>query len=73
MRRDTPCPIAGNSQHDCPVYYDPFYRDWVEAVLSEIGDGKYAVTTEKAIRSNSERYSSMFFPMPASTPIPVVR
>ena len=37
MKRDTPCPhcpIAGNSQNDCPVYYDPFYRDWVQAVFS---------------------------------------
>ena len=51
MKRDTPCPhcpIAGNSQNDCPVYYDPFYRDWVEAVFSEIGDGKYAVTCHPA-------------------------
>ena len=47
MRRDTPCPhcpIAGNSQSATPVYYDPFYRDWVQAVFSAIGDGKYAVT-----------------------------
>ena len=51
MKRDTPCPhcpIAGNSQNDCPVYYDPFYRDWVEAIFSEIGDGKYAVTCHPA-------------------------
>lgn len=37
MKRDTPCPhcpIAGNSEHDCPVYYDPFYRDWIEAVFA---------------------------------------
>ena len=47
MKRDTPCPhcpIAGNAENDCPVYYDPFYRDWVEAVFAKIGDGKYAVT-----------------------------
>ena len=51
MKRETPCPhcpIAGNSQNDCPVYYDPFYRDWVEAIFSEIGDGKYAVTCHPA-------------------------
>ena len=51
MKRDTPCPhcpIAGNSQNDCPVYYDPFYRDWVKAVFTEIGDGKYAVTCHPA-------------------------
>ena len=51
MKRDTPCPpcpIAGNSRNDCPVYYDPFYRDWVEAVFAEIDDGKYAVTCHPA-------------------------
>lgn len=51
MKRDTPCPhcpIAGNSKNDCPVYYDPFYRDWVEAIFSEIGAGKYAVTCHPA-------------------------
>ena len=51
MKRDTPCPhcpIAGNSKNDCLVYYDPFYRDWVEAIFSEIGDGKYAVTCHPA-------------------------
>ena len=51
MKRDTPCPhcpIAGNSQNDCTVYYDPFYRDWVEAIFSEIGEGKYAVTCHPA-------------------------
>ena len=51
MKRDTPCPhcpIAGNSQNDCPVYYDPFYRDWVETIFSEIGDGKYAITCHPA-------------------------
>ena len=51
MKRDTPCPhcpIAGNAENDCLVYYNPFYRDWVEAVFSEIGDGKYAVTCHPA-------------------------
>ena len=51
MKRDTPCPhcpIAGNSQNACPVYYDPCYRDWVEAIFSEIDDGKYAVTCHPA-------------------------
>ncbi|MGN0425895.1 MAG: ATP-binding protein [Acetatifactor sp.] len=51
MKRDTPCPhcpIAGNSRNDCPVYYDPFYRDWVEAIFAEIGDGRYAVTCHPA-------------------------
>lgn len=51
MKRDTPCPhcpIAGNSRNDSPVYYDPFYRDWVEAVFAEIDDGKYAVTCHPA-------------------------
>ena len=51
MKHDTPCPhcpIAGNSEHDCTVYYDPFYRDWIEAVFADIGDGKYAVTCHPA-------------------------
>ena len=51
MKRDTPCPhcpIAGNSKNDCPVYYDSFYRDWLEAIFAEIGDGKYAVTCHPA-------------------------
>ena len=46
MKRDTPClhcPIAGNSQSESATYFDPFYRDWVEAHFTEIGDGKYAV------------------------------
>ena len=36
MNRDTPClhcPIAGNTKQDCPIYFDPFYEDWVEACL----------------------------------------
>ena len=51
MKRNTPCPhcpIAGNSQNDCPVYYDPFYRDWVQAVFSETGDGTHAVICHPA-------------------------
>lgn len=46
MKRDTPCPhcpIAGNTQEDCSVYYDPFYRDWMEAVFSRVGEGRHAV------------------------------
>lgn len=37
-----------STKNDCPVYYDPFYRDWVEAIFSEIGDGKYAVICHPA-------------------------
>lgn len=51
MKRNSPCPhcpIAGNSQSACPVYYDPFYMDWVEAIFAEIGEGKYAVTCRPA-------------------------
>ena len=51
MRRDSPCPhcpIAGNSSDSKSIYYDPFYRDWVQAVFSEIGEGKYAVTCRVA-------------------------
>lgn len=46
MKRDTPCqhcPIAGNTRQDCPIYFDPFYGTWVEALFSELGDGRYAV------------------------------
>lgn len=46
MKRDTPClhcPLAGNSQEEESIYFDPFYGEWVEALFSEIGDGKYAV------------------------------
>lgn len=46
MKRDTPCPhcpIAGNSESSCPIYYDPFHRDWVQAVFSDIGQGIHAV------------------------------
>ena len=30
------------------MYYDPFYRDWVRAIFTEIGDGRYAVTCHPA-------------------------
>lgn len=51
MKRDSPClhcPIAGNSQEEGPTYFDPFYGAWVEALFSELGDGKYAVTCRPA-------------------------
>ena len=51
MKRNSPCPhcpIAGNSKTACPVYYDPFYMDWVEAIFAEICEGKYAVTCRPA-------------------------
>ena len=51
MKRDSPCPhcpIAGNSDKNGAVYYDPFYRDWVEALFCEIGGGRYAVTCRPA-------------------------
>ncbi|MGN0009436.1 MAG: ATP-binding protein, partial [Desulfovibrionaceae bacterium] len=47
MNRDTPClhcPIAGHTDNSSPVYYDPFYKTWVEAIFSDIGEGQYAVT-----------------------------
>jgi len=52
MKRDEPClhcPIPGNSNCDSPVYYDPFYQTWIEAIFSEIGDGNYAICCRKAI------------------------
>lgn len=51
MKRDAPCPhcpIAGNSQNDCPMYYNPFYRDWVEAIFSKVDEGRYAVICHPA-------------------------
>lgn len=51
MKRDEPClhcPIAGNSHCNSPVYYDPFYKAWIEAIFSDIGDGKYAVMCRPA-------------------------
>lgn len=51
MKRDTPClhcPIAGNSQSDSAIYFDPFYEDWIEALVTEIGDDKYAVVCRLA-------------------------
>jgi len=51
MKRDTPCmhcPVAGNSDCDCPVYFDPFYNEWIEAVFSDMGDGNYAVSCRPA-------------------------
>lgn len=47
MNRDTPClhcPIAGNSRQDAPVFFDPVYGDWIQAIFSSLGDGRYAVT-----------------------------
>lgn len=51
MNRNEPClhcPIAGNSDCDCPIYYDPFYETWMEAIFSETGDGNYAVCCREA-------------------------
>ena len=51
MKRSTPCPhcpIAGNTDKNAPIYYDPFYRDWIQAVFSNVGDGIYAVTCKRA-------------------------
>ncbi len=46
MKRDSPClhcPIAGNSQSDSPIYFDPSYNDWMEAIFCRTEDGKYSV------------------------------
>ncbi len=51
MNRDTPClhcPIAGNSDCDSPIYFDPFYNDWTEAIFSETADGNYSVICRPA-------------------------
>ena len=56
MNRDTPClhcPIAGNTKQDCPIYFDPFYEDWVEALFSSLGGGRYAVTC-RTVQENDQ-------------------
>ena len=72
MKRDSPCPhcpIAGHSESACPVYYDPFYRNWVQAVFTEIGEGRYAVTCHLAegdARSVFERLRMDVLPLAES-------
>ncbi len=54
MNRESPClycPIAGNTDNDSPIYFSPFYNGWVEAVFSEIAEGKYSVTCRPAQES----------------------
>ncbi len=51
MNRESPCDhcrIAGNSDNTSPVFYDPFYDEFVEVVFCELGEGKYCVTRHKA-------------------------
>ncbi len=51
MNRESPClhcPLAGNSKTGIPMYYDPFYGGFVEAIFSDIGDNKYAVVCHPA-------------------------
>lgn len=57
MNRDAPCmhcPLAGNSDSDCPIYFDPYYNDWVEAIFSPIDDNQVAVICRPADRSGLE-------------------
>ncbi len=51
MNRDSPClhcPIAGNSRSDSPIYFDPFYNDWMEAIFCRVGDNRYSVIRRHA-------------------------
>ncbi|MGN0682052.1 MAG: response regulator [Oscillospiraceae bacterium] len=62
MFRDSPCmhcPIAGNTDSDSPIYFDPVYNDWVEALFSEIGEGKYSVTCRRAGNGGSNTAVNM--------------
>lgn len=46
MNRTSPCmhcAIAGNADNDCPIYFDPFYNDWAEAIFSKAENGIYSV------------------------------
>ncbi|MGN1163337.1 MAG: PAS domain-containing protein, partial [Candidatus Ornithospirochaeta sp.] len=59
MKRSTPCPhcpIAGNTEDDDPIYYDPFYRDWIQSVFTNIGDGIYAVTCRRAEEESKDLF-----------------
>lgn len=47
MKRTTPCPhcpIANNISQDSSIFYDPYYRSWLEAIFSKIDEHRYAVT-----------------------------
>lgn len=51
MKRDTPCahcPLAGNTDAENPIYYDPYVLKWMEAIFTDAGDGKYAVICREA-------------------------
>ncbi len=68
MNRESPCmhcPIAGYSDSDSPIYFDPFYNDWLEAVFCELGDGKYSVTRRLASATHLSLFSdkeNSFYP-----------
>ena len=62
MKRNEPCkhcPVAGNSDCDCPIYYDPFYDTWMEAVFAKMEDGKYAVTCRPAVNRGIRVFDEM--------------
>jgi len=57
MKRDKPClhcPIAGNVESDCPIYFDPFYEKWIEADFCKLKDDSYAVFCKPADQINEE-------------------
>ena len=62
MKRGTPCkhcPIAGNSKDVAPIYFDPFYGDWVEAIFSDIGENRFAVTCRLAQEYGRDVFQSL--------------
>ncbi len=76
MKRESPClhcPIAGNSTTDSPIYFDPFYNDWVEAIFSDIGDDKFSVTCRCVGQSRISPVVNMGVPelQPESTGVAV--
>ncbi|MCQ2573574.1 MAG: EAL domain-containing protein [Treponema sp.] len=51
MKRDSPClhcPIAGNVDSQCPIYFDPFYEDWVQADFTRLSEDTFAVICHPA-------------------------
>ncbi len=51
MNRESPClhcPIAGNSDSDSPIYFDPYYNDMCEAIFSDLNNGNYGVICRPA-------------------------
>lgn len=62
MKREAPClhcPVAGNSDCDCPVYYDSLYENWREAIFAKIGEDRYAVINRPAMDRGMRVFDSL--------------